>query len=663
MIYSTEQAVYRRSKIMPKKAVFPAKALFDNEAESSRELDFRKGDTLEVVDQNPNGLRGWWLCRLNGREGLAPANRLRLLKCNAATTNAAAAGDYDVPKPMLTEKRSTSSRNHRHSNGAFSPDQSRPLWQPSDSPPSVRSYRSSGSNFSESIVFLSPPASTSGSSNSSRLSIATSDLGSSERNSAEPCGELYDILPGTAKKLFDRSPEPTKLVATAPATKETTDYDYIDADTDTPVVIVAEVVAAPESHYDCLPKRGSVLPRKTVAKSSKDLKKRESFLRGARIYDVLPRQTPRIVASREDPSAPSAAATATHAVAPAYLPNCEPLQVTKQVAVTRISLMQSQLQTELSRLFSFVSERGWRDDVGRLADTLARVKPCCESLVKHLTDLIRFLLRAALASSSNATHTADVTLEARLRGLIDAVFGNCKHIRERLLALTQQAWAPTPATVAAVEAIVATGQVLTEDVRKMTAFVLGNAQLIFSDDEEARVQTRPLPNRPGLVTAVQGDDEDHEYEDVDYGHVTAAVVPRSPTLERKILNSYIQEVNDEVRLIRPLIAGFSAGMFAEGTVTSVAAAERASAIVTRTSKLARLTESLSQTLTLQETAELRGKLRKIGGYIATACKTFNLAIRAATKTPDEEHFRGVEGSLKYLNELCQFLKNSTESEV
>ncbi|KAM4612230.1 embryonal Fyn-associated substrate [Polymixia lowei] len=60
-----------------------AKALFDNTAESPEELAFRKGDILMVVEQEQSGGPGWWLCSLHGRQGIAPANRLRLLQTAA----------------------------------------------------------------------------------------------------------------------------------------------------------------------------------------------------------------------------------------------------------------------------------------------------------------------------------------------------------------------------------------------------------------------------------------------------------------------------------------------------------------------------------------------------------------------------------------------------
>ncbi|XP_053956697.1 breast cancer anti-estrogen resistance protein 1 isoform X2 [Anastrepha ludens] len=56
-----------------------AKAIYDNFADSPDELAFKKGDVLTVIEQDTDGLEGWWLCSLRGREGLCPGNRLRIL--------------------------------------------------------------------------------------------------------------------------------------------------------------------------------------------------------------------------------------------------------------------------------------------------------------------------------------------------------------------------------------------------------------------------------------------------------------------------------------------------------------------------------------------------------------------------------------------------------
>ncbi|KAK7119343.1 hypothetical protein R3I94_021246 [Phoxinus phoxinus] len=53
-----------------------ARALYDNTAETEDELAFCKGDIIVVLEKNVAGNIGWWTCSLNGRQGLAPANRL-----------------------------------------------------------------------------------------------------------------------------------------------------------------------------------------------------------------------------------------------------------------------------------------------------------------------------------------------------------------------------------------------------------------------------------------------------------------------------------------------------------------------------------------------------------------------------------------------------------
>ena len=56
-----------------------AKALYNNTAESPEELTFSQGDILNIIQKDVNGLSGWWLCSFNGKMGIAPGNRLRIL--------------------------------------------------------------------------------------------------------------------------------------------------------------------------------------------------------------------------------------------------------------------------------------------------------------------------------------------------------------------------------------------------------------------------------------------------------------------------------------------------------------------------------------------------------------------------------------------------------
>ncbi|CAF2465619.1 unnamed protein product [Rotaria sp. Silwood2] len=57
-----------------------AVALYNNDVDDEDELEFRKGDILTVLIENPNGFDGWWLCKHKDKYGLCPGNRLKLIQ-------------------------------------------------------------------------------------------------------------------------------------------------------------------------------------------------------------------------------------------------------------------------------------------------------------------------------------------------------------------------------------------------------------------------------------------------------------------------------------------------------------------------------------------------------------------------------------------------------
>lgn len=79
-----------------------AKALYDNIADNADELTFRKGDVITVLEKDIDGLYGWWLCSLHGRQGIAPGNRLSEITKESepvATSPTLEYADYAVPRP------------------------------------------------------------------------------------------------------------------------------------------------------------------------------------------------------------------------------------------------------------------------------------------------------------------------------------------------------------------------------------------------------------------------------------------------------------------------------------------------------------------------------------------------------------------------------------
>jgi hypothetical protein len=57
-----------------------AVALYNNNVDDDDELEFRKGDILTVLIENPHGFDGWWLCKYKEKCGLCPGNRLKLIQ-------------------------------------------------------------------------------------------------------------------------------------------------------------------------------------------------------------------------------------------------------------------------------------------------------------------------------------------------------------------------------------------------------------------------------------------------------------------------------------------------------------------------------------------------------------------------------------------------------
>ncbi|CAF0934870.1 unnamed protein product [Adineta steineri] len=103
-------------------------ALYNNDVDDEDELEFLKGDILTVLIENPNGLNGWWLCQHNGKCGLCPGNRLKLIsdtttsseikldkpKCSSPCLSTASmydslSNDYDIPITASTSSSLTTS--------------------------------------------------------------------------------------------------------------------------------------------------------------------------------------------------------------------------------------------------------------------------------------------------------------------------------------------------------------------------------------------------------------------------------------------------------------------------------------------------------------------------------------------------------------------------
>ncbi|CAH8827249.1 unnamed protein product [Trichobilharzia szidati] len=83
--------------IQPPLKIFLARAIYDNLSENPTELNFSRGDLVTVLDRNPSGLKGWWVCSIRGQLGIAPGNRLELLGLIHKTKERNNSDVYDDP--------------------------------------------------------------------------------------------------------------------------------------------------------------------------------------------------------------------------------------------------------------------------------------------------------------------------------------------------------------------------------------------------------------------------------------------------------------------------------------------------------------------------------------------------------------------------------------
>lgn len=119
-----------------------AKALYDNVAESPDELSFRKGDIMTVLERDTQGLDGWWLCSLHGRQGIVPGNRLKIL-----------VGMYDKQQQMSAQSSPTQSQLNLPQSAYSKPS---PASQYTAMHPAFSSPSSANSSIPDNVYMLPP---------------------------------------------------------------------------------------------------------------------------------------------------------------------------------------------------------------------------------------------------------------------------------------------------------------------------------------------------------------------------------------------------------------------------------------------------------------------------------------------------------------------------
>ncbi|XP_017010907.2 breast cancer anti-estrogen resistance protein 1 isoform X1 [Drosophila takahashii] len=550
-----------------------AKAIYDNYADTSDELAFKKGDILTVIEQDTEGIQGWWLCSLRNRQGLCPGNRLRVLNsydsgcfspspasspipslaASTATLNSSICSAEIYENGSIISAASGSSSNSNSNSGGNGNGGTRRSWHVS--PNKVITPQRHGDVY---IYNCSPgsPATGSGSgtgtgaaqqiySNQSIYQNLAMMNGANGANGGAGNGsefETYDI-PKPATPVPQNYDSPRSGGALPPPRTPTSIGSSLGARFESLKSVAASIE---EESYDVprpLISSGSSLLQQqlsqmTPSSSASSLLTSDSLslsfsssnrssLANMPDYDI-PRRNPLPVRRQQSglaydfPLPPlqeqeqqqrTAPATTTTSVATTTTTKELPLELSS--ALETLAKLQLQTTAAISRLLSFVVPN-WRTRA-QLEPAIMELKLAALRLRTALHDLAEF----GEGALGNATRSEDRNLALKLRPLVRALRDANKLIHDSSESLDAQGgWSVEQLArnddkhgcrpPDALDQLMACAQTLTEDVRSTTSFIQGNASLLFKRQLVADAQN-------GGAAAVEGSRGSAEWlEDYDY---------------------------------------------------------------------------------------------------------------------------------------------------
>ncbi|XP_050395701.1 enhancer of filamentation 1 isoform X2 [Patella vulgata] len=522
-----------------KSKMFLAKALYDNIAESPDELAFRRGDVITVVEQDPGGLEGWWLCHLRDKQGIAPGNRLKILSgmidkdkdlysspkgsprnsWDALKTppreTMATRGmqDYDVPRSHLQ----TSAHNRSSGDASFQDCSNQSFY---DTPPSNRPVGRSLNNDSAYDIPTPEKGNKDGynipSNRSSMLSNASNDssvtlsscasnnsfhrssipsTGDSARSSLDvSSNDFYDI-PRENRTLKQLSTDSGLDLYDSPQKpKPVSQSSFID-DYDVPkggtlkanksgnnISRRGSLEHALDDIYD-VPKNNA--PRVVLSTSTGNL----SFSRAVsdpvtplNVYDVPPQVTrDSVISARSDSSEEGQRlSTCSTDSRLSDIPNYDELLLDLDSALERLVKVQQDVSKSINKLLSYVSST-WRKKES-LETKMYEIKLACSNVKKTLSEFVQF----AEGALGNSTKLSDKKLVNKLYKQLIPLQNSLHMICAAMSCLEEDKWQvsllsePLDANKAdSLGQITSISKDLTIDVRKLASFIQGNSSLLF----------------------------------------------------------------------------------------------------------------------------------------------------------------------------------------
>ncbi|XP_050316416.1 breast cancer anti-estrogen resistance protein 1 [Anthonomus grandis grandis] len=404
-----------------------ARALYDNIPDAPDELAFQKGDTLVVLEQNTANIEGWWLCSLRGRQGICPANRLRLIPGVFDSSRVCSPQFFDGHGELTYLQKQGKRRS----------------WQ--NQPNQVITPK----KFNDVYLYDMPP---------SRLSpIPVPGHSPRDFSSNNDCAS-YDVPPRAIpvnnlnfQNCPRCSPAPSCV---SPISRES-----------------GEAYDIPRSHQT-----GPLTPSSSASSLTADSfsSSNRSSLVNMPDYDV-----PRSVRVLVPPS------HGTYDVPPSHQQQLKELPLELNSALESLEKLESDLLSATSRLLGFVGPC-WRTRE-RLEQTRMEIKLAVTRLRTSLHDLAEF----GEGSLGNAAKASDKNLVVKLAPLVSALRKSDNLVQSACEALERHSWAISLLSRCdteekqkpdELEQLVACARALTEDVRQIASFIQGNGTLLFKKE-------------------------------------------------------------------------------------------------------------------------------------------------------------------------------------
>nr|XP_051703245.1 breast cancer anti-estrogen resistance protein 1 isoform X4 [Oryctolagus cuniculus] len=504
-----------------------AKALYDNVAESPDELSFRKGDIMTVLERDTQGLDGWWLCSLHGRQGIVPGNRLKIL------VGIPAADLYQVPpgpgSPAQDIYQVPPSAGTGHDIYQVPPSMDSRPWEGTKPPAKVVVPTRAGQGYvyeasqpeqdeydiprhllapGPQDIYDVPPVRGLLPNQYGQEVYDTPPMAVKGPNGRDPLLDVYDVPPSVEKGLppsshhavYDVPPSVSKDVPAGPLLREET-YDVPPAFAKAkpfdparhPLVLAAPPPDSPppEDVYDVPPPAPDLydvppglrrpgpgtlydLPRERAPPEVAD-----SSVADDGVYAVPPPAERDAPADAKRLSASSTGSTRSSQSASsleAAVPGREPLEL--EVAVEALARLQHGVSATVGHLLdlagSAVGAGGWRSTPEPQEPPVQDLRAAVAAVQGAVHELLEF----ARSAVGNAAHTSDRTLHAKLSRQLQKM----EDVYQTLVAHGQaldSSRGGLGATPEDLDRLVACSRAVPEDAKQLASFLHGNASLLF----------------------------------------------------------------------------------------------------------------------------------------------------------------------------------------